>query len=72
MLNVSLEKPPIPIKDAFEEVKAMYERLEPLNNVSIKGDLSHLYSQNPILLRTWDNVRKAIIEENNDLRSGTI
>ena len=51
ILNVSLEKPLLLMKDASNEVKAMTRRLEPLKDGSIKVDMSDLYSQNPILLR---------------------
>lgn len=50
MLNVSLEKPLILIKEASHEVKTMYERLEPLKNGLVKVDMGDLYSQNPMLL----------------------
>ncbi len=50
-LTVSLEKPLILIKEASAEVKAMYERLEPLKNGLINIDLRDLYTQIPTMLR---------------------
>ncbi len=60
ILNVQLEKPLMLIKNASDEVRAMYERLEPLKNGSIKADLRDLYPQNPIMLRELQQVRTAI------------
>ena len=57
ILNVSLEKPLLLMKDASNEVKAMTRRLEPLKDGSIKVDMSDLYSQNPILLQWLDIFR---------------
>lgn len=51
ILNVQLDKPLIHIKQASEEVKAIYGRLEPLENGFAKRDLKSLYSQNPKMLR---------------------
>jgi len=45
ILNVVLEKPLILIKGASLEIKAVRERLEPLNNGSVKTDISDLYPQ---------------------------
>ena len=50
-LNVALEKPLILIKGASLEVKAMYERLEPLKNAVVNTDMRDLYPLNPIMLR---------------------
>ncbi len=62
--------------DAFEFltkwIPVLNSTFEPESNGSIKRQKSDFSLSHPIVLRTWDNVRKAIIEENNDLRSGTI
>lgn len=40
-----------------QEVKAISERLEPLENVENKGKIDDIYSQSPILLAQWDDFR---------------
>lgn len=63
ILSVSLAKPLTLIEKAAPIARAIEQRFEPLKNVEKQGHLSDLYSQNPDLLRTWDNVRLAILEE---------
>ncbi len=51
ILSVSLDKPFVLLKTASDEVRSMYERLEPLKNSPVKADLRDLYATNPIVLR---------------------
>lgn len=51
ILNVSLDKPLMYIKEASSEVKVMRERLEPLKNGFVETDLRDYYPLNPKMLR---------------------
>jgi hypothetical protein len=51
IFNVTLDKPLLLIKKASTEVKALNDRLEPLNDGSNKRDMKVLYHQIPELLR---------------------
>ncbi len=62
-LSIDVEKCLFPMKKVSSEVKAIKERLEPQNNKVNQEDFERSCLENPIVLRTWDDVRLALIEE---------
>jgi len=61
-LSIHLENSLIPMKIVSKEVKAIHRRFEPLKNPINKGQMEHLYTQNPILLRALNDVRTHLMK----------